>query len=339
MTSVVKRLTQPDGARPSPRPAKTFASHVRTLLFYGVCMLWFWFYGLLDYSRWYDDENFQPARIINTHGFVGVTVSWATFAIAAVLLVVTCISIRKQWVNYPTVGLILALLFYPFCVLKHAFTNIAPYNVHGQVMIAPGQQYVFLDSSFLQGQQMVIAQLEEVTRWQTTYRVLVRNNGDSPRSWASVIRPAMATNEYGQLYLRDDTFLLGVRHDNRAYLAYDLKKQIAYGHGDIELISPFIVLTQTSGMHADDVRRTCEMIRGWAKISMEKSDTRTAESFLAGEPFPGCPTAESLYEGLQSPLSGVRLAAAELLACLNEAKEEVAAHLAKVKDGAAQAGK
>lgn len=321
------------------RQGRQEALVIRTVLVYGFCVLWMLGFACLPYSWETRGESSFLGRITIIHPLLITTISWATLAMVAGLFIASCISIWRPWLRWPFLGIVITLLLFPICGIMQVGRNLGPWTMHGQVTTADGQRYVFLDSSFLQGQLMAIGRYEQEGWFSQSFEVLVDNNGDSPRSWASVIRPRGAQESYGQLYLHEGTFLLGVRLGNRAFLAYDLKERVAYGHGEIEALSPFILLTADNGLHEEDIASTCNTIGSWAEICMEDDDIRSAESFVAGEAYPGVPTMEMMRAGLHSPLPGVRQAAEKLLACINEAQAEVAAHVAKVKEAAGPGAK
>ena len=155
---------------------------------------------------------------------------------------------------------------------------------------------------------------------------MVDNNGDSPRSWASVIRPVGASDEYGQLYLKNG-YLIGVRYDNRCYLVYNLESGTAYGHGDIESLSPFICLAHGDSPNKLDVQRICERIDQWTEICEKADDRRLAEAFLNGNSVPGCPVRNELDKS--SELTDAGPIAKSISECYDSAFEKLRARVAK----------
>lgn len=118
-----------------------------------------------------------------------------------------------------------------------------------------GEQYIFLDTSFLQGQIMALGVTESENPFFTRYRILGANNGDSPRSWASVIRPGIPVpaEKYGTLTLTPQKMLLGFRYGYQCYFAYDLETKQFFGHDDVEALSPFVCLEQNTHVYESDV--------------------------------------------------------------------------------------
>ena len=160
--------------------------------------------------------------------------------------------------------------------------------------------------------------------YKSKYRILVDTNGDSPRSWASIIRPDGSTDEYGQLYFKNG-YLLGVRYDNRCYLAYELASSTPYGHGDIESISPFICLSAGDTPNKVDLERTCDRINECAEHCENSDDNRPAEAFLNSEYAPGCPDMDNLDESTLSP--DIRSLANSLVACYDAAFDRLKSQL------------
>ncbi|MHC4179113.1 MAG: hypothetical protein ACYSWU_16490 [Planctomycetota bacterium] len=154
------------------------------------------------------------------------------------------------------------------------------------------------------------------------------NNGDSPRSWASLIRPDKCSDKYGQLYLCND-FLIGVRYDNRCFLAYDLRNKQAYGHGKIETLSPFVCLTPNDSPSNVDVTRTCEQIAEYADFCSTTEDIRHAQAFLDGDSVPGCPPLAEVRTALSADAPLLSSTAKTLLACYDEAHSKVRSRLAE----------
>lgn len=187
--------------------------------------------------------------------------------------------------------------FFISCFL-HFMHDPAPWTEHGRIQDMKGNVYVFCDSSFLQGQTMALTKQLESTSHTTTYKALGTNNGDSPRSFLTIVRPSDSTEIYGQLYLANEQWLLGVRSDNHCYLAYDLVNQKFYGHGDIEKLSPFLALEATQQLNPVDV-------------AMIEKLLKAASAFNDGRP-----KKEGIEQGLNHPNPEVRKIAAEWLELL-----------------------
>lgn len=176
------------------------------------------------------------------------------------------------------------LLLYPVVALVDLARHIAPWRVEDRLEDGSGRTYVFLDSSFLQGQTLALATLESDNPFWLQAEVHGTTNGDSPRSWASVVRPSpLRVDDYGQLYLDPQGLLLGVRYENRCYMAYDPATDRFWGHGDVETISPFALLSQNSALYPSDIAKIEQMLASGGE-----------SSYRPGPETPGVPRAAAL---------------------------------------------
>lgn len=253
---------------------------------------------------------------------------WTVLVVCISISVVGLIALKTGWLRYPWMGVLLGVVGGPVSIFCHTITNLAPWTTHGRVQGQDGAVYVFCDSSFLQGQTMAICELLERGDLKSTYRVLVWNNGDSPRSWASVIRPVGSLEEYGQLFLKNG-LLVGVRHRNRCYLAYDLVEKEALGHGRIESISPFVCLDANDALIQGDLTSTCERIAEYADFCHQSPDIRHAENFLNGASIPGCPSIPVLENAITNRPILVVSAARLLLECYAANQRKLVERIAK----------
>lgn len=269
-------------------------------------------------SRLYAVEILNPATI--------QIYAWAAFILFWTLLLLCFVSFKTNWVRWPAIGITIAFLMYPTSIVYHAVNNLGPWTTHGSLVADDGATYVFCDSSFLQGQVMAITERTNSGFCKSTYRVLVDTNGDSPKSWASIIRPDGSNDEYGQLYFKNG-FLLGVRYDNRCYLAYELASRTPYGHGDIESISPFICLSAADTPSKVDLERIRDRINECAEYYTNLDDKRPAKAFLNYEYAPGCPHMDDLDDSTFPP--DIRSLANSLVACYDKACERLKMHLDK----------
>ena len=289
-----------------------------TMVTYSAVIALFLLYGNLENSWSLYDDDFNHMVIERLNPLIRNLVGWSAFGACLLLLVISSVSFKTNWLRWPAIGLVIGFALYPYCVLQHTFMNLAPWTTHGEITTDDGKTYVFCDSSFFMGQTMAICEITGKDNLKTTYRVLVNNNGDYPRSWASVVRPDRATDEYGQLYLNDG-FLIGVRYENKCYLAYDLANNKAYGHGEIELLSPFLCLSAKDVPNKIDIQRTCDHIKEYAKFCETTDDIRHAQSFLNGEPVAGCPLREQLHSAVATKPESVVTVANRLLDCYDNA--------------------
>ena len=278
-----------------------------SILLYATSVGLFAAWALLPIS-WTSDrphvagEMFYYDSITILAPFVSSTLFYASTVMAGVLLALALLAYRWPVVRFPVVALLLAIVAFPYAGLNNAFSNLGSWTMHGRATDSLGNSYVFCDSSFLQGQIMALTRVDVESTWFTRLKVLGANNGDSPRSWASIIRPTNPTDEYGQLYLTQSNMLVGIRYDNHCYLAYDPERQQFSGHGDIELISPFICVDADDGLHDGDIQSIVKTI----------SESTSGTS--------GCPHKESIESELNNPNPNVRRAAETLLTMLDSPK-------------------
>lgn len=155
---------------------------------------------------------------------------------------------------YCVVTLTIAVPAFPYALLRRVGHSLAPWVVCDTVSGPDGDSYVFLDSSFLQGQMLALGRILPDTLFHTRFEILGWTNGDSPRSFAVLVRPTDNIKiGYGQLYFTDDNRLLGLRYDNECYFAYDFETGRFDGHGDIESLSPFTLVSANSSLYKADV--------------------------------------------------------------------------------------
>jgi hypothetical protein len=310
----------------SPDP-KSKRHWLWSVFIYSAAIVLFVLYGNLEVSRSIYDDDFNLTSIERLNPLIRHLVGWSAFGACLLLLVTSSVSFTTKWLRWPAMGLLIGFAIYPYCVLRHTFNNLAPWTTHGEITTDDGKTFVFCDSSFLQGQTMAIAEISSKDNLRITYRVLVDNIGDSPRSWASVVRPDGSTDEYGQLYLKDG-ILIGVRYDNKCYLAYDLGKNKAYGHGDIELLSPFACLSASDVPNKIDIQRTCDHIMEYTSFCETTDDIRPAQSFVDGEPVPGCPPTKELRSAVATKQAPVASVATLMLDCYDDAYAKLRTRIA-----------
>ena len=206
------------------------------------------------------------------------------------LLLLAAIGVYRRTYEFAVV-LVCAACLGPVALLTAFIRDPAPWAIQNAIRASDGTSYCFAESSFLQGQRLVLAQVREETFWTQTLDVLVWTPGDSPRSYLRIVRPAGAEETYGQLYLNDG-MLIGLRSENRCFFAYDIRTGRAYGYGAVEELSPFLALDQDSEPHEPDVA-----------MLLTKS----------AKPDKGYPTAAALRTGLEHPNPRVRAIASQLL--------------------------
>ncbi len=168
----------------------------------------------------------------------------------------------------------------------------APWRIYGEARAEDGTTYCFAESSFLQGQMLILARVRTETVFTRTLDPLTTTNGDIPRSYLRIVRPAGCTDGYGQVRLTESGWVLGLRSDNRCFFAYDRNTGQVHGNTAVEQLSPFLALTDTDELHEPDVASIAS--------AMAKSQR-------------GALTPEALREALGHTNPHVREAAAQLL--------------------------
>jgi hypothetical protein len=234
---------------------------------------------------------------------------WASRAIAwgsvlgLILVLLAAVLLRRSGRGRSAVVLVLlGGMGFAASWIFFAVSNLAPWTYYDTIPGPGGRLFSFLDSSFLQGQTMALTCRSDQGLFYVTEEVLGTNNGDSPRSWATVIRPVGSSDQrYGQLFCTPAGWLLGIRYEEHCYLAYHLPSGPSFGHGDVENLSPFLLLEDGAKPNPADVDRLVK------RLSEEKTG-------------PGCPSGAVLQAGLASTSPDIRGLAQRLLSVVSESQ-------------------
>ncbi len=177
--------------------------------------------------------------------------------VSAIAGVTLSISRRRYGCGLLCFAMIVPVL--PYAALYRFFAGIAPWIPCSTEVGPDGQTYTFLYSSFMQGQTIALGRGERTGLLYTAYDILGDTNGDSPRSYALIVRPAeRVRNFYGMLEQTDDGLLLGLRYDNHCYFAYDVNADRFTGREGIEGLSPFVLIGPESKLYDGDVESLIE---------------------------------------------------------------------------------
>lgn len=172
-----------------------------------------------------------------------------------VLLVVSTVCWKNGLRLHFGVCLATGGLVFPAAAAYRITDSLAPWIVCSTCIGPDGKTLAFMDSSFLQGQTIALGR-EDGDGW--LYKnsdILGDTNGDSPRSYALIVRPTdKVRTTYGQLHLSSGGLLLGIRHNNRCYFAYDFSSRRFVGYGDVEELSPFLLVDVVSRLYDTDVQ-------------------------------------------------------------------------------------
>jgi hypothetical protein len=227
--------------------------------------------------------------------------SWLIAAPIAILLACWELGYRRLTASSVLGGIVTfvpALASPLFCcaAMWHAMDRWIHVN---EIVANDGRTYVYLAKPMLKGQELALGKLAKRDGNRQSIDVLAFAHTDSPRHWSHLIRPAgVIDDQAGQLLFSPQSWLIGIRHDNRCYLAYDLKADKSIGHDELNHLSPFLLLEAQTELHTQDVDRIAEYMEG------------TNEKFL------GYPKEEHLREGSLHPNEAVRAAAERLLKIL-----------------------
>lgn len=217
-----------------------------------------------------------------------------------IALLVGILCFRRWWWR---LGLMLVfLVLAPASCAVGALNNVAPWRSYGRVTTKEGVDYRFMDSSFMQGQQMAIVRVEGRDRFCDNFAVVVLTNGDAPEAYIPIVRPENPVNEYGQLYLTADGWLVGVRYDNDMYMAYDLSTGKGYDNPDVEELSPFLCIGSDTKLYSPDVESVFA-------TGIGVNDDSQGNRYLKSHQY----RRETIAAALQHPNPEVRRIAQELL--------------------------
>ncbi len=227
---------------------------------YGLSLVIFLSLAFIPLGWVTKDQGWQLQTITIVNPFISRTHLILALSCFALLLLLGVLGLTTKKVAAPWVALLIAIVVFPASCGKYAIDNLGPWTTEAEIKSPDNQTYYFMDSSFLQGQTMAIARLKEHTWLTRQMEVLGTTNGDWPRSWASVIRPAGTPNDdYGQLYISSDkTMLIGIRSGFACYMSYNFQSNHFRGNSDEETddikgISPFILIGGDTEMNPADV--------------------------------------------------------------------------------------
>lgn len=202
------------------------------------------------------------------------------------------------------------LLFCVWVVLTILAAFDAPWLVVDQCRGPDDKQYAYLYYGVLQAQRLVLATESSQDGWQTTYDVLGGTNGDSPRSWTAVVRPADCDGSEGRLLAGPDGWLVGLRYDNQCYFAYEVGTGRYLAREDVKDISPLILIgpdTKPLDKDVKDILAGGEMVPGKSGLTVAELRAQAIKHPNAKirKMFKDAPTAKSLKtESATKPSQG-----------------------------------
>lgn len=250
-------------------------------------------------------ENGEISRVFLLRAWVVSAIQWGPLVLGAALIGCAILGFIRRRIALPIVAVVVPFLLVPVALVWRLMAWGGDWTAHDRLTGPDEATYVFLDTSFLQGQVMALGRERPAGLVRRTFDVVGSNNGDWPRSWAPVVRPADRAHEaYGQLYLSEAGMVVGIRHGYCCFLAYDTRTARFYGHGDVEDLSPFVLIGPGTTMHQADVS---------AILSGANP---------CGGPASGRPKPETLEEALNHPNAEVRQAARKMLDALPPAADQ-----------------
>jgi hypothetical protein len=221
-----------------------------------ICAAVFSTYALLPREWVVPSDRRFPQNTIDRITLLDPGLRWGLDGLALgcglSLVAIGLVGAIKKRVLLPVLAFGLAL----GCPLSGVFAApkiITPWTIRNELRAGDGETYYFMEGRLPQGPTLALARLREAGLFSKDVDVLVTTNSDHPPSFLRIIRPDGAKDTYGQLYLTEDGFLLGLRTGNRCFMAYDLKNQREYGHGPVEELSPFLCLGAKTTPHDPDI--------------------------------------------------------------------------------------
>lgn len=265
-----------------------------SLILYAIAIVVFGSLALIPES-WTSTGRPVGENITILAPWVTKSILWVSVIMAVILFIMAVLGDGYKRIRFPATAILLSIIGFPAAFIIHFGLNLGPWTMHGRIQTTSKDIFIFCDSHFLQGQMMALTHLKIESSFFTRLKVFGISFGDPPSSWALIIRPVGAKDEYGQLYLADDQILVGIRYDNLCCMTYDLKQHLFQGREEIKSLSPFVCLSADSKIHEPDVQRIHEFMR------------TTAPG------LPGFPHRDTLQAGLQHPNPRVREIAKGLL--------------------------
>ncbi len=155
-----------------------------------------------------------------------------------------------------------------------------------------------MESSFLQGQTLVLARLER----EDCPAANLASAGGNKRRLAAILAGHRSPSDFSRRRrLSRGNFttglLCGFRYLDHCFFAFDLNHQTRYGRNGIKSVSPFVLIGSDTVLHKPDVERIALRMKGHV---------------LTGDDN-GIPKAEHIQDGLNHPNPEVRAIAKRLM--------------------------
>jgi hypothetical protein len=274
---------------PAPDPAllraKRFQLAVWLLIIFSIAL-----FGFLAFipTSWEERSGTTVLKILILKSWVPKALFIAGGITAFILFVCAMLCFVRRHI-LTGIAAFIAALGLPAAGFSFLMLNISPWYAVGETQ-SDGAEYFVLEQSFLQGQQMAMGKLEHKGRFFTHYTCLGITHFDSPRSYAALIFPSQPADSLkGALVQSSNGLILGLRGNDRCFLAYQPQSGKFLGYGDIEQLSPFVLLGPTDELNPTDVKQIDEALAG-----------------PGGFKRAGVPRKETLEEGLKHANPKVR---------------------------------
>jgi hypothetical protein len=203
------------------------------------------------------------------------------------------------------------LVAFAFAFVFAALLHGSCWKMIDSVRADDGRQYALLcKDRFLVEHGEILARPTGRSPFHQSFEVLGENPPRETRDWVPVVRPAnsigyttyrLAATPGGALVL----LVLGTQ----CQMYYDPKSGKFFGDGQLDWLSPFILIDETAELASDDVKRVIESIRAHRKHDR------------------GRPKRETLVEALEHPNPNVRAAARKMLDAFEAVDEKAGAPL------------
>jgi len=225
----------------------------------------------------------EPTTIYVLHPAVNQLLTRVWYGCGALLIVAAIWCACIGWRGRATHALVLAFVGLPASFFLCLMMDPAPWYAGESVTATDQHVYSYVESSFLQGQTLAIGRDEGSDWLYHQYRLMGDTNGDSPRLWIPLVRPAGVSDDYGQIYCSESGFVVGLRYENQCYMAYDTRAGQFFGHPStgepgeaITSISPFILIGPDTEFHWPDVARILELATGEEASLINEAAVRQA---------------------------------------------------------------
>lgn len=191
---------------------------------------------------------------------------------------------------------------------------IIPWRICDKVLGSDGNIYCYMNSSFMMADMDAITRLAVDGWFAQTFDVLQENFGDGS-SWRWIVRPAeVPPTIFRTLYVSEAGFIVGIRghnaYHNKCSMAYDVNNKRAFGSGNMDELSPFVLIGGETSLNQSDAEDVL--------LKMEQA----VSAGKKGKARSGYVKTAILEKELLHENQEVRKLAGEMLDMLDERKEQ-----------------